>query len=311
MSKSHRHRRSSYGERHVLDHLPDIPNLTFGECIGHGHFSHVYRGTYQSTTPVAIKLIERGSEKLISTEVSILTRLRGVKHVVQLLDVIEGEQTVLVFELVKAVTTSHFLEHVSTDELRRVLRGLLEALVGAHGHNIVHRDIKMGNVLVDSQFREIRLIDWGCGTFVTDDMSTKAGSRHCRPPEMLLGYANYGFGCDVWAIGVLILYVLGGGEIPWKGRTSVDVLSAMMRYFEREEFERLSEKVGIPLPEEIEDLDEDADDLESWFHEDYADLAEDALVDLMRCLLTFDFERRPTAAQALGHPYFGGAEDGR
>lgn len=297
--------RSSYGNRRVSDRLPDIPGLVFGECIGHGHFSHVYRGNYHGARPVAIKLIERGSEKLISTEVAILTRLRGVKNVVQLIEVIEQDQTCLVFELIKSVDTSVLLEHVLPRQLHRLFRGLLEALLGAHAQGIVHRDIKMGNVLVDSLFREIRLIDWGCGTFITDDMNIKAGSRTVRPPEMLLGYPKYGFGCDIWAVGLLILYILGGGAIPWKGKTSADVLVSMMRYFSKAEFRAMAAKTGIRLPQEVESCDVGPPvELETWIHEDFEDLAEPQLVDLMRCLLTFDFTQRPTAAEALHHPYF-------
>jgi serine/threonine protein kinase len=300
-----RRRTSNYGDRQSSDHLPEIPGLTFGECIGHGHFSHVYRGKYQQTRPVAIKVLERGSEKLISTEISILSRLRGVDHVVQLLEVFEADQTILVFELLNGLSTSDILDRISVAQIRRLLRAILEALAVAHRLGIVHRDVKLANILVGPRFREIKLIDWGCGTFITDDMYIKAGSRHCRPPEMLMGYGNYGAGCDIWAVGILIFYILGGGEVPWKARTSTSVLAKMSVYFPREEFEEISRKTGIPISPELDEELEDhpSKTLESWVEEDFEDLADPKLIDLMKKLLTVDLEARPTAEEALQHPF--------
>jgi serine/threonine protein kinase len=79
----------------------------------------------------------------------------------------------------------------------------------------------------------------------------------------------------------------------------------MMRYFSKAEFRAMAAKTGIRLPQEVESCDVGPPvELETWIHEDFEDLAEPQLVDLMRCLLTFDFTQRPTAAEALHHPYF-------
>jgi hypothetical protein len=72
-----------FGPRQRFDRLPEVPDLTWGECIGVGHYSHVYSGVYRQQ-PVAIKLIERGPDDLIAQEVSVLTALRGVSHLIHL-----------------------------------------------------------------------------------------------------------------------------------------------------------------------------------------------------------------------------------
>ena len=101
--KSQGKRRPAGGVRRIPKTLPVIDGLKFSEKIGQGHFSEVYEGMYKEKTPVAIKLIERGSEHLISLEVELLEKLRGLPNIVQLFEVIKKENTVLVFELVNSL----------------------------------------------------------------------------------------------------------------------------------------------------------------------------------------------------------------
>ena len=286
-------------------HSSHYPHLKFEECIGRGHFSHVYRG-FWDRTPVAIKVIERGSDRLVNIETKILKKLRGVDHVVQLLDVIRRDETLLVFELLDGLSVDEILERLTVRRMRRMLRAVLIALREAHARGIVHRDVKLGNIVVSDHFRDIKLIDWGCGIFVSDEMSSKAGSRHCRPPEMLLGYRDYGTKCDVWAVGVLILFVLTGGRVPWTGRTSTRTLVKMSTFFGGNAIARIARKLHIRIDEELDDemSEEPEESLESCFDSDFDDLCDPDLINLMETLLDVDMDTRPTAEQALTHKFF-------
>jgi serine/threonine protein kinase len=55
---------------------------------------------------VAIKVIERGSERLVAAEIAFLQRLRGLPHIIQLLQVITQDHTFLVFELCKGMSAA-------------------------------------------------------------------------------------------------------------------------------------------------------------------------------------------------------------
>ncbi|KAH0791522.1 CMGC family protein kinase [Histomonas meleagridis] len=292
-------------KRHIPEYLPYVSYLKFDECIGHGHFSHVYRGTYHQKEEVAIKLIERGSEYLINNEVKILQTLKGAPHVVQLYEVIEKEETMLVFELLKGIDPNHLFEQFTVNRIRFLIRSVLQALDAAHSLGIVHRDVKLGNILIMHNFTDVKLIDWGCGCFANEDMSSKAGSRHCRPPEMLLGYTNYGYGCDVWAVGVLIFYILTHGDIPWKARSSPQTLIIMSEYFGGNELDRIADQIGIQIDDDIDDefVDEPIKSLESAFAPELSQIVDEGLVDLMKTLLNIDYTKRPTAKEALNHPF--------
>lgn len=302
-----RYHRSDYShERNSPEDLPYIPYLHFGDIIGHGNFSHVYDGIYHHNTPVAIKVIERGSERLIDTEIKLLQALIGSPHVIQLLEVIDAGQTMLVFEVLHTIDRDKIFDKLNISRMRFILRCVLEALRAAHAAGIVHRDVKLGNILIAHDFSNVILIDWGCGAFVSDSLSTKAGSRSSRPPEMLFGYRGYETTCDIWAVGVLILYCLSGGVIPWKSRNSHRVLSAMSLFFGGKNLMRIAHHLNLNVDPELENImaPEPERDLASCFDKSLAHLFDPDLIDLMHELMNIDSSKRPTANQALSHRFF-------
>ncbi|EAX88822.1 CAMK family protein kinase [Trichomonas vaginalis G3] len=300
------HRRSTSGPRKIPDRLPDIPSIRFYQKLGQGHFSEVYEGLYKDKIPAAIKVIERGSSHLISTEVQLLQDLRNLPHIIQLFEVIHDENTVLVFELVKSLDIDDFFDYLTPHKLKTVLKYLIIATNEAHKKGIVHRDIKLANIMITEDFSDLKLIDWGCGTYITDSMSPKAGSRTVRSPEMLLGYRAYGTGGDCWAIGTFIFDILTDGQIPWKAKTSSEVLIHMSRIFGGDNLCDLAYKLDIEPEREFRKRmrREPTRTLESYFDSNCRDLVDDQLVDLMKKLLTIDPAKRYTTDQALNHPYF-------
>ncbi|OHS99854.1 CAMK family protein kinase [Tritrichomonas foetus] len=293
-----------YGERKLLEQFPDIPYLKFGKIIGHGNFSHVYEGTYHDKINVAIKVIERGSERMLETEIELLEDLKGAPHIVQLYEVLSEPQTMLVFENVQNIDRDDFYSDLTLESLRFILQCLFKALEAAHERDIVHRDVKLGNILITPDFSNVVLIDWGCGTYISNSMSAKAGSRSCRPPEMLLGYRNYGCKCDIWAMGILILSLLSDGVLPWKARNSNKSLQVMAEYFGGKNLYEITKRLDL----EQEDLPFEIGDpkytLESCFSDDFDDLFDPDLIDLMKCCLNLDLNKRPTASEALKHKFF-------
>lgn len=288
-----------------LEVLPKIEGLEYGKCIGEGFFSRVFSGHYNGQK-VAIKVIERGSDESIRHEISILEVLKGANHIVQLLNVFETEATILVFEYVPSISKNHFYARLSASRIRRVLKKLLEATAAAHERNVIHRDIKYGNIMVLPHYAGVKLIDWGCAENVSDDMETKAGSRWCRSPEMLLGYRSYGKAGDMWAIGVFIFEILTKGKIPWKANTTPLLLQKLTPYFGGKSFMELAEKLKLELSESIINSiqTEKTKSLSSAFSHSMNELADDRLISLMNSLLQVDPSKRPTAQEALAHSYF-------
>lgn len=299
-------RRPAGGPRKIPEKLPEIETIQYGEKLGQGHFSEVYEGVYKNEFPVAIKVIERGSDHLISTEIQLLQDLRGLPHIVQLYEVIHKENTVLVFELVKSLDTDDFFDELTPKRLKFCLKALCTALQAAHRKGVVHRDIKLENVMISEDFSDLKVIDWGCGTYITDSMSPKAGSRTVRSPEMLLGYRGYGSAGDCWAVGAFIYDVLTDGRIPWKAKSSPEALGKMSTIFGGSALFGLAKKLDIDVDEQAAALmnHHAKHTIDSFFSEDCSDLVDDNLVDLMHHLLEIDPSKRYTMDQALGHPYF-------
>ena len=292
-------------KRRVLSKLPTIEGLTFGEIVGEGFFSHVYSGKFHGKD-VAIKVIERGNDSLMDKEIELLRELNGAPHTIQLLKVFEVETTILVFEFIPSIPSQHFLTHNSQSRMRRVLYYLLQAVAEAHRRNIIHRDIKAANIMIYPHFTDLKLIDWGCGIHISDDLSPKEGSRTCRSPEMLLGSRNYGTGGDRWAIGVLIFYVLTKGAVPWKSTSTKDLLIKMSQYYGLKPFEDLEDKyhLEIPMDARFRMQERPTKTLESAIDPSMRRLVDDRLLSLMNGLMAIDPEKRLTAEQALNHSYF-------
>ena len=308
-----RRRPPPFGERRRLEVLPELPNLKFGEEIGHGNFSHVYSGKYRGKQNVAIKIIERGNDTLVDNEIELLRELQGCPHVVQLYEVMsvenpaaEQDTRILVFEMIETADREDLFDEISLSQLRTVLRMLLEALQGAHKRGIVHRDVKLGNILISPRYDNAVLIDWGCGCFISHSMSAKAGSRMCRPPEMLMGYRNYGWTGDMWAFGILILFFLSDGFIPWKARTTPRAIARMSQYFGAEKMWALATRLGLPIPDlEGEKVSmKPVKTVESAFSDELSDLHHPLLIDLMHKCMALEPVDRLSAEEALRHPFF-------
>ncbi|KAF3771207.1 hypothetical protein M406DRAFT_320675 [Cryphonectria parasitica EP155] len=115
--------------------------------------------------------------------------------------------------------------------LRRVFAELVGAVQYLHERHIVHRDIKLENVLVNLTPQELadRSIDWqtypysvttltdlGLSRRVADDekLTTRCGSEDYAAPELIMGLEYNGHATDAWSVGVL-LYALLESRLPF------------------------------------------------------------------------------------------------
>lgn len=143
-------------------------------------------------------------------------------NIVTVFDV--GEEPDLCFIAMDYIEGSSLRAHTTADNLLdvstvyRLMLQVAEALDYAHQQNIVHRDIKPGNLLHDHKHDQIKVADFGIAR-ITDDSSTKTGDILGSPlymsPEQLKGQKVTG-ASDIYSLGVTF-YQLLTGEAPYAG----------------------------------------------------------------------------------------------
>ncbi|KAI8799885.1 kinase-like domain-containing protein [Cladochytrium replicatum] len=95
------------------------------------------------------------------------------------------------------------------------MRQLTSAVEYCHLSSIVHRDLKIENVLIDKT-GNIKLIDFGLCNYYSEDkqLNTFCGSLYFAAPELLNAKAYTGPEIDIWSLGV-IMFVLVSGRVPF------------------------------------------------------------------------------------------------
>jgi len=98
---------------------------------------------------------------------------------------------------------------------RKFIRQIISAVDYCHHNSIVHRDLKIENVLIDKN-GEIKLIDFGLSNLYDTNrhLKTFCGSLYFAAPELLNAKEYVGPEVDIWSMGI-ILYVLVCGKVPF------------------------------------------------------------------------------------------------
>ncbi|KAK6294398.1 hypothetical protein J4Q44_G00352280 [Coregonus suidteri] len=231
--------RVSSAERKVphtrMEDEADLQQIySFGRKLGQGSFGVVCEATHNETRKKwAIKKVNKekaGSSgvKLLEREVSILKRVNHA-HIIHLEEVFETQKRMyLVTELCEGGELKELLQkntRFTEEETRHIISSLAEAIVYLHKKDIVHRDLKLENILVksyhhgiDNDMINIKVTDFGLsvkkgGVGSENMLKATCGTPIYMAPEVINAH-EYSQQCDVWSIGV-IMYMLLCGEPPF------------------------------------------------------------------------------------------------
>ena len=224
-SKSMEITNTSYHENEISK-IKQIGNYKLGPVIGRGAFGKVILGEHITTNEkVAIKILDKliinktpGDYKLVKQELSILKIVKH-KNIVQLYDVLETSRFIFfVMEYCEGgdmITYILSRKRLSEFESLKFFHQLINALYYLHCQNITHRDIKIDNLLLDSE-NNLKLIDFGLSTKYNDDelLSQACGTIVYAAPEVLDFKKYNGMLVDVWSSGI-VLYGMLSGSLPF------------------------------------------------------------------------------------------------
>uniref|UniRef100_A0A914V923 Serine/threonine kinase NLK n=1 Tax=Plectus sambesii TaxID=2011161 RepID=A0A914V923_9BILA len=196
---------------------------------------------------------------------------------------------------------------LTSDHVKVFVYQILRGLKYLHSANILHRDIKPGNLLVNSNCI-LKICDFGLARIwdprESVNMTHEVVTQYYRAPELLMGARRYSTAVDVWSVGCIFAELLGR-RILFQAQGPIEQLNLII------------DLLGTPQPSDMKGACEGAKNhvLRSPYRPPntvklYAlsPQASHEAVHLLSQLLVFDPEKRVTVDEALAHPYL---EEGR
>jgi MAP/microtubule affinity-regulating kinase len=274
-------------------HLSTIGSYNILKTLGEGNFAKVKLATHSltgaevngfySNAKVAIKVIDKtqlDDKKLqkLYREVRIMKSLHH-PHIIKLYEVIETKNTVfLVMEYCSGGELYDYLVvhgKMKERDARAKFRQILSAVSYCHKKQIIHRDLKAENLLLDKDLN-IKIADFGFSNVFDPEskLDTFCGSPPYAAPELFQGRRYVGPEVDIWSLGV-ILYVLCTGCLPFDGKNLQEMRESVCRgkyripFYLSDTCERLLRKFLVRDPLRRHGLEIVIDD--TWLNDGYGD----------------------------------------
>ncbi|KAL7235853.1 hypothetical protein ACSBR1_019189 [Camellia fascicularis] len=259
--------------------MPSIKSWQKGDFLGSGSFGTVYEGFTDDGLFFAVKevsLLDQGTQGKqsiyqLEQEISLLSQFEH-ENIVRYLGTDKADSKLYIFlELVTKGSLANLYQkyHLRDSQVSAYTRQILNGLNYLHGRNVVHRDIKCANILVDAS-GSVKLADFGLAKATTlNDVKSCKGTPYWMAPEVV-NRKNHGYGlaADIWSLGCTVLEMLTR-KIPY---SQFEGMQALFRIGKGK------------LPHIPNSLSSDAQDF------------------ILRCLQVRP-DDRPTAAKLLEHPF--------
>ena len=212
----------------MLGQLPvTINGYTFKKILGKGGFSTVYLCESQDypgqvycgkVTQINPEDRKEGDMDSTETEIKALMSLSH-QNIIKLYDhFTSGNHFILILEYCSGGSLQN--DRIDKNGLPlptfiSYAKQIISALAFCHSKHIAHRDIKPGNILLDST-GHIKLSDFGISLANANVLhNTFSGSLLYEPPEIINKKAHNPMQADIWSLGVLFAYMING-ITPWR-----------------------------------------------------------------------------------------------
>ncbi|KAM6453686.1 NUAK family SNF1-like kinase 2 [Liasis olivaceus] len=225
----------------------------FLETLGKGTYGKVKKARERSGKLVAIKSIRKDKIKdeqdllHIRREIEIMSSLNH-PHIIAVHEVFENSsKIVIVMEYASKGDLYDYIserQRLTEQEARHFFRQVVSAIYYCHKNGIVHRDLKLENILLDAN-GNIKIADFGLSNVFQQDrlLHTFCGSPLYASPEIVNGRPYKGPEVDSWSLGVL-LYILIHGTMPFDGHDYKTLVKQITRG-DYKEPTKLSDACGL------------------------------------------------------------------
>ena len=250
-------------------------------------------------------------------ELTILKKLSRSHHlnIVNLLDYHIGDNETLILmdyvptDLMKFLASNKTNPKIMNEKFfKNIAHQIISGVNHLHSQQIIHRDIKLENILYDEQNNIAKIGDFGLSRvfdYSLESQYTDVGTYPFKPPEVLLGFKKYTTAFDIWSIGCLLVQIctmslLFGANDPLGvlklmydifGSFNDDVLPGYKKFPNSNLISNLPEKKGFGLIEYIK-------------QNKRFDFEDENFYDLISKMLCIDPTKRISAKKCLEHPWF-------
>jgi glycogen synthase kinase 3 beta len=281
--------------------------------IGQGTFGKVFSALNDSGRRVAIKCVPQ-NPNFKNRELSILKELHS-PYTLQLLDYYTtkpSESDPNSDEIILNIVTDIFpqslfayLEEIQQfsqnfDPLLRKL-WIYQLFCGInyiHSIGITHRDLKPGNILINSYTGDLKICDFGSAKKLSERNQKCIGSRYYRAPELLLGCSLYTNKIDIWSAGCIIAEMFLDDHMPmFQGNDDLDQLDQIIHILGKPTEEDLN---SFQHDVELESKENKICDLETVL----PSKIDPDILSLLQQIFVFNPSKRPSAEECLKSPYF-------
>lgn len=208
---------------HCIANDYNLRSISIKKLIGHGKNSFIYLLSEEqedgSKKDVVLKVndnfdINKKECKAIINEIEILKLLDGFKFAMQLIRYVKYNDTIFTFiEHFNDSETLHdyiYQNHGDDQTTAKIISNLIAGLLNLHEKEILHRDIKPNNILVNPKTGDIQYIDFDMSVTFQNfkSSSVKMGTPKYRDPCLIMNknanLSNY-LKADLWCLGITIL----------------------------------------------------------------------------------------------------------
>eukprot|EP01063_Lacrimia_lanifica_P011284 TRINITY_DN1809_c1_g1_i1.p1 TRINITY_DN1809_c1_g1~~TRINITY_DN1809_c1_g1_i1.p1 ORF type:complete len:391 (+),score=184.45 TRINITY_DN1809_c1_g1_i1:135-1307(+) len=301
-----------HGGKFIVDEKYDMY-----KTVGTGAYGIVCSAVDTSTSEkVAIKKIGKVFDDLVDG--------KRILREIKLLSFLNHENIISIKDLLRPIDRDtfediYFASELMDTDLHQIIRSkqkltdehhqyfiyqALRALKYIHSANVLHRDLKPGNLLVNGNC-DLLICDFGLARgYAKNELTDYVVTRWYRPPELLLLSNHYSPAVDIWSIGCILAELLNRKPL-FPGRDYINQINI------------ITDALGVPCQEDMEEIksEEAVRYLKSIKKKEALPLsrlvpsASKQAQDLIEKMLVFNPNKRITAEEAVAHPYLAQLHD--